>query len=114
MTDLKINYKPYRGKAERVTEITIARLIFHESYLEILLSYDFEYEDGGIKINEVRSNMFIPKIGMSFERTVISHNQDDLIPVIILDSAAIQDPFYLWTAEEEIKDIMNALKSWLL
>lgn len=117
MTDLKIEYKPHRGKSEPVLRINIAKLIFHTNYLEIQLSYDFEYKDeeGRDKMKEVRSHLFIPKIGLSFERTVVTHNPDDHTPVIIIDSPSISDPFYVWVAEElEIKDIMNALKSWVL
>lgn len=117
MTNLKIDYEPYRGKCEPVTMCSVARLVFHTNYLEIRVAYDFEYKDedtNKILTHEVRFNCFIPKQGIFLERSIYTHTPNDKTHVLKIDSPSMTDPFWIWAKEDEIKTILDTLKTWVL
>ena len=120
----KIDFKVVRSEQAPVVKQDVCRLILHDAYVELLLSYDYMTKQSkeDVAVLEItRLHQLTPKEGLAISRTFYTsdlepRNAPDEMPplyhAIILEYQGRE--FWLYTSEEEADKMFKALKRWLL
>lgn len=131
LADNTLEYKPYRGECEPVTEITVAKLIMHKDHLEVKCFYKFQelidpvsmepfarghfIGDVRYRDNFVKVHLLIRKGDIEVCRSVRIHELDkkqEECPIIEISTN--KNRFNVLCKNDEADMIMKALKTYIL
>ena len=123
-----IKFEVYRGKHEPVTSIQIAEVRIFKSHVEILLSYDYEYDipdvmnidtNATITIKDIcRLRAMLQKEHLSISESIMYHQDDKEreypIHFVAIEKNGKSSDVILRSTKEDSDNIYKKLKQWLL
>lgn len=114
-----LNYTPYRGKTEKITDLRRASIELHPNYIEVVTSYDFLHFDGVETFNDrFNTAQLIPKSLVSVTRG-FSYHQFDLekeeCPLVTINCPGDYEPVWIrCKTNKEADMIYESLREYLL
>lgn len=114
---MRIEFKPYRGAIEPVTNVYTSEVNLLKNHIEVLQYYEFDrLEDGTTKPDIVKGLDLYPKEGLAICFEAVTHidDKDEELFSRLKITTYGGEYTYIWASDKELYDIFKQIKNWLI